>query len=183
MNWVRVFRNHIGVVSQLYTFGECESTGFQEPQNSRFRVFRNPGWFKRVFRNQARVFRNEFRVIGNHPRVFRNKKAGYQERKVSGFQEPAFRVFRNLPPSKPLNSLTKFDTKLTVTRARDLNPIFNLLTPNPRLLGGFAPCRLKPTHPAHPHKDRPPGEPQNQKIPRRRLRRRENEPDNTDQAR
>ena len=183
MNWVRVFRNHIGVVSQLYTFGECESTGFQEPQNSRFRVFRNPGWFKRVFRNQARVFRNEFRVIGNHPRVFRNKKAGYQERKVSGFQEPAFRVFRNLPPSKPLNSLTKFDTKLTVTRARDLNPIFNLLTPNPRLLGGFAPCRLKPTHPAHPHKDRPTGEPKIKTIPRRRLRRRENEPDNPDQAR
>ena len=84
-------------------------TGFQEPRPGRVlipvprtlpttRVFRNwRGFFGfsgiqlyvyRGFRNRSRGFRNHFRVI-------RNEKTGYREPKLSGFQEPKLRVFRN----------------------------------------------------------------------------------------
>jgi hypothetical protein len=62
-----------------------------------------------------------------------------------------------------------------VTRARDLNSLINSVTPYPRLLGGSAPCRLKPTHPAYPLKDRPPAEPKIHTLPLGRHGRRENE--------
>ena len=98
----------------------------------------------RVIRNQPRVFRND-------NRVFRNARAGYQERKLSGFQEPALRVFRNQVAKKPLPHQHYFTQTRTVTRARDLNSNINSVTTTTPPLRGLRPLPAQtcptPTHP------------------------------------
>ncbi len=58
-----------------------------------------------------------------------------------------------------------------VTRARDLNQELTLLTSNPasRLKRGLRPLGASnPPNPPYPQKERPPGEPKTQTLPRRR---------------
>src|SRR5260370_42353097 len=82
---------------------------------------------------------------------------------ISGYQRPNHRVISDRPfgllatnPPKLLRQSKAFQPVSTgVTRARDLNSLFNSVTYHPRLLGGSAPCPLKPPHPAYPHKERP----------------------------
>jgi len=105
------------------------------------------------------------------------------------YQEPNYWPFRNQPFGLLGTGQAKHPSYFKalrtyphpVTRARDLNWIFNILTPHPspRLSGGSAPCRLKPTHPAHPHKERPPGELQNPNTAPPPFGRRENEDSGT----
>ena len=167
-----------------------KSTGFQEPELEKltflvlprgpFRVFGNPA---SVTGSNPRDIRNHHRVFGNHHRVIGNAGAGFQERQLSGFQEPGRRVIRNRPAKNLINPLLNSIPTPSVTRARDLNPNINSVTTTHRLLGGSAPCRLKPTHPAYPLKDRPTAEPKIKYTPRRRPGRRENETSNGIQAR
>ena len=83
-------------------------------------------------------------------RVINDQVSGYQRPNHRVISDPSFGLSATEAP-KFLSHFKAFPALSTgVTRARDLNSIINSVTTTPRLLGGSAPCRLKPTQPGIP---------------------------------
>src|SRR5579875_1914875 len=126
----------------------------------------------------ASVHHPPYRSIGHSDSVHQTPNIGPSDTKVSVHQTPN-------PEDLPPNFSPFLAYPHPVTRARDLNNLFNVLTPDPshRLKRGLRPLGASnPPNPPYPHKVRPTGEPQNKNTAPPPCGRREND-SNGSQAR